>query len=872
MVKTSIRERKRSTFSINSRHKPLHHRTILILYPVYTHHMDWPSMEQELVAAKYEIQQLKGKLAKKEDAICGLEMDMNFHALKAQELEGILNNQENPDEIRKKLQIKSIQNAGLTVQVQELRRQLDDASLKRHHVETELKHAVDKIHHLGEERKSHQKMLFEMGDVVRLLGQIDIDYTIDNEDQSSWKGHERTLESIKCKIRALEEDRQNRIQENQELETQLFEKAIELDSYKNQQQLLEDMHEERDRLQRENEELQKAMTTKDEIIQSLKQSMASAVDKAVIEWDSYKNQEKLLENLKEERNRLQRENVELQKAITTRDEFIQSLKQAMVGAIDKVDTIPRNIVCEQFVIYKPIEQSDVEAVLQNDGSTVVVPSTGGSFHVPQGRLNFNSSTEIVCPEDDMCSFSSLESPEVQSKADIASSENQESAIASSEIQESAVVETQDTQLVMLQKELEVARHQVMTIKKKQELREKMLRDVIFQYKELQKEHDAATARLAMLDPSSEGSSTSCSGTPNSPQPIRKNSNAPNQPEYPQLKKSHTFETSTSSVGTTEPVGQSRTGTAIHSENPSLEGSHQHSMSRHEYTDEDYRQLEKEFSRLEHEHDDAAARIANLEEDLSKAKEDLSRAESKYEEKEKEYLELQQQYESLDSDHKAVVEKAAQLREDLDYAQEQASQAKAKRDQREADLWDVIDQYKKLAEENEHTVAKMQGVENQLGETQALVATIEHELALTKRQSKRNDLVYANMRIKQEMEDCRIRMEELERDLRAARADAVRNKEDSKSLRNRLAGSNFQFKQLKAQCEKLMVQKTNLERNLDKAQRQIKILSTKSQSSPSKGHGTRQESINQYLHDEISELHAQHDEEFLTHSSTSIPVS
>jgi chromosome segregation ATPase len=296
---------------------------------------------------------------------------------------------------------------------------------------------------------------------------------------------------------------------------------------------------------------------------------------------------------------------------------------------------------------------------------------------------------------------------------------------------------------------------------------------------------------------------------------------------------------------------------------------------HEFTDDEYRQLEKEFARLEHEYDDAMARIANLEEDLTKAKEDLTRAESQNQEKDKELLDLQQQLESLDSDHKAVVAKAAQLQEELEYAQEQATQAKLKRDQREADLWDVIDQYKKLSEENEHTVAKMQGVENQLGETQALVATMEQELALTKRHNKRNDLVYDNMKIKQTMEDCKLKMEELERDLKTAKADAARYKEDSKTLRNRLAGSNFQFTQLKAQYGDLMSQKTNLERSLDKAQRQIKILKTPSPAAATTkvfSASTKQETNeepNQYLRDEISELHAQSDEKVLHQSSIAV---
>ncbi len=698
-------------------------------------------MEQELAAAKHEICTLKGKLKEKQDAVHGMEMDMNFHALKAQELEGILA-ETRPDEFQQKLQLKAVQNAGLTVQVQELRRQLDEASFQRHNADMELTKAMDKIQRLTDERKSHHKMLVEMSDVVRMLGQIDIDYTKVNEEPSSWTIHDKTLDNIKRKIHAMEHDRQSRIEENHELQTELFEKAIELDSYKNQATLLETMNEDRDRLEREKESLQEALTTKDILIKSLEQSLASLTRKP--------------------------------------------------------NAIPKNVVYEHFSIYKQGEEPDMEAVLQGDGSTVVVPSTESVSRMTS-----------KLPEDDTFSLSSLESPEAASRT----------LPGPSGDKPNCDIERLESEMEKLKTELEATRVQVKATKKKQGLRNKLLRDVISQYKQLQKEHDIATAQLAKMArmESSISSHRSLQGTRNG----KANEDAQKRTQEGLLEESPTFETAESFGGVTAESSPSLAATTTSTMSSSINAL-ETDLPVPTFTEAEYRQLENEYTRLEDEYDGVMTRVSNLEEDLTKTKEDLSNALSKNLEKQNELLELQEMYDYLEADHKAVTEKTLQLSEDLQFAQEQANQARKKRDQREHDLWDVIDQYKKLAEENEHTLDKMQGVENQLDQTQALMASVEHELALTKRHTKRNDLIYDKIRMEQQLEDYKIQIDELERNLKVARSDAVRSKEDSKSLRNRLAGCNFHFKQLQAQHEDVVTKKVSIERDLEKTRRPLKL--------------------------------------------------
>ena len=62
------------------------------------------------------------------------------------------------------------------------------------------------------------------------------------------------------------------------------------------------------------------------------------------------------------------------------------------------------------------------------------------------------------------------------------------------------------------------------------------------------------------------------------------------------------------------------------------------------------------------------------------------------------------------------------------------------------------------------------------------------------------------------------VEQLEHDLKLARSDAARNKEESKSIRKRLAGCHFHYKALQEQYDVALKQKDELERQCVKAQK------------------------------------------------------
>jgi chromosome segregation ATPase len=104
------------------------------------------------------------------------------------------------------------------------------------------------------------------------------------------------------------------------------------------------------------------------------------------------------------------------------------------------------------------------------------------------------------------------------------------------------------------------------------------------------------------------------------------------------------------------------------------------------------------------------------------------------------------------------------------------------------------------------------------------------------------------------------VEQLERDLKLSKSEAARNKEESRSIRKRLAGCHFHYKQLQEQYDVALKQKADMERQLHKAEkydalRQAQAESWKSEIEDLQGH--RKVSFEQLerLKKENEELHA-----------------
>jgi chromosome segregation ATPase len=219
----------------------------------------------------------------------------------------------------------------------------------------------------------------------------------------------------------------------------------------------------------------------------------------------------------------------------------------------------------------------------------------------------------------------------------------------------------------------------------------------------------------------------------------------------------------------------------------------------EKTSDDHKRLEDECFRLEHEYDNAVARMTNLEEELKMAKKQAASANQKCLVHAGDMLNLTEQHRLLEEQYSSSLERTALLEKELDAAKQETDAALRKQKQRDKHLWQVIKQYKDLAEKNDSTEAK--------------IASVQEELAFSKQHTNRRDLVHEYRMMEHEYEDAKAKIDTLERDLKSAKAEVIRSKEDAKCTRKRLAGCHFHYKKLQESYEEALAKLSDGDREL-----------------------------------------------------------
>lgn len=709
--------------------------------------MAWPTMEQEASAAKHEIDELKQRLTKREDDIHNMEMDLNFHVLKAQELQDVLDSSAS-NTLRSKLEVKALQNTELTLQVQELRYQLEGSNHRASEFEAEAKRSSERIRKLNEGKKSNQKLLVEMSDVVRTLGQIEIDYAKEDETPTNSSAPLASLDNIKRKIRAIEDDRQKYISANQKLQTEVFEKELEIKG----------------------------------LLEEANQFGSSSVSEGHVP--------------------LLAENKKLLLDCETKDHEISHLRNMVSNLENPQSSVPANVTCIPTLDDgQSVEDPALEVQLQSDGSMMILESSSSKLLQENEEVSKHSRSATRHSKElaDSSSFSSLESPDHHSTISGANvSKDQQELIKRYE---------------GLQHALGRSRAKLQASKKKQDVREKLLREVISQYKDLQVAHDESERRCVELQDMLH--SQDCerkSKASKNPKALLNEPYSPTTSVGP-IEESSTFDTAEVSSGT------SRSDTEISphdASNVQVKDSLTMDLERH------CSRLQRQCRRLEHEYAEAIGRVTHLEEDLAVATAKIESLKGKNKKKEAKINDLKLVKQKLENDFKSSHQESNQLRQELDLALKQGRESRVLQQQREQDLWDVIDQYKHLQAENNTTKEKMSGVESELGKTQAQMETVAYELSIAKRHTQRRDLVCQFRKLEQELELKTQDMKNLQELLRVSKATAAKNKEETKCTRKRLAGSHFHFKQLQVQYDDLVSQKVESERQLSKASRQLKI--------------------------------------------------
>jgi hypothetical protein len=703
-----------------------------------------------LAEAQNEIRQLKETILLQDTQYDDLQMEKKFHVIKIAELSDILQAR-GPDEMAESLKTKAIQNAELTVQVQELRIHLNASMEKNEQLDSDLKLATDTVSRLAEERKSHQKMLVELSDVVRALGKIAVGYEKAENNGPNWMAPGESLENIKRKVHAIGEDRQMRIEENDILRSEIEARDERIDALHRQALRLEAINDNCEKLAEGNSILKQECLARESKIEALEQLFIT----------------------------------------------INNSRSGDGGP----SSIPVNVTYEQKK-WQPTEDNiEAEFKSRTDGSTEVVLTTTSVSNITEFADESDSSSD----DGSSSSFSSLESPAHEEgkkniRVQLSLLKDKYGALKT---------EHEETQrhVLDLENQLKESNKRVTISKKKQDLREGLLREVIHQYKELQSDHDEATETITELKDQlhdSHGPSPSSRGKNDEKKPSSLNKTGLQQ-DVEHIEENSTFDlsdeaTEVSSINSTEQQEEEKDLIYVHSIeccDESMAG--------------EFNRLKRECDILEHEYDNAIAKIANLEEELNNVQDERDTANQRQKESEQKLLESQHELNQLQHDFESAVDKSKTLEENLQTAKGETENALKTQKEREEDLLSVISQYKQVTEEKDEALSKVKGV--------------ERELWMAKKQTKRPDLIYDFKRLEQRYKDALENMERMTQQVKRAQTEATLSKEDAKSVRKRMAGCHFHYKHLQQQYNDTLADKAKLDREFTRAKNEVKRFKT-----------------------------------------------
>lgn len=658
---------------------------------------------------------LEERLRLKENAYDELERDCNFYALKANELTEIIELR-TTDEVEQTLVVKSIMNAELTTQVHELRDNLNESSKT--------------IEFMKQERNTDQRLLRELGNIVRSLQKVSIDYDQSIQDEGPMTTQEKAMINIKRKIEAIESHRQSLIEENKQLKVE----------------------------------------------NGMKENKIDALESLFHSMNSNRAEEKPPETVHKQLSRKHR----------------------------------------HVVIEKDWETS-TQVSSEEDGNTeIILKAVTSPGSCQQGDDDDDEYS-------DSSSFSSLEAPVIrdvdieQTMVELVLAKDKYSQLQHEHIYTLKEVASLEAQLTEVSKTVAIA-------SKKQDMREGLLRDVVFQYKELQKEHDDTVEKIKSLETKMGSRSRTeerrwDSGRGLDKKPHKLSKLSP-QEDNPAVEEATTFDLTESSASTSTAFS-----TSVRAHDGFIEGLE----IEFEQTIDDYKSLESEYTRLEHEYDNALANITSIEGELDAAKQDAEEARQKQKEIQNDLTNTVDGRNRLEVEHRSALAKTTTMGQELKLAKQQARVARGKQKQRESDLWDCIEQYKQLAQKHESAEAKIESAE-------AKIASVQHELNLTKKEVRGRDLIYEYRKLEQNNEDAATKIQRLEHELKLAKADVCRNKEEAKGTRKRLAGCHFHYKKLQQQYDEAVTRNAGIDRELKLAKDQVKKFKTQEESWTSKlGH-------------------------------------
>jgi hypothetical protein len=674
------------------------------------------TVEDRLKVALRDQEHLKEVLRMKTSMEEDLQREINFYQIKNQELTDVLNawqSKTNGDQ-QQVMRAKAEQNAELTMQVRALKDLLSKSTETMDVLQKNLSKAKEEKENLASDQKFYERTIAQINGLYNTVDKIEVSSM--KSMQSEWmtsrwiakpseKQHvHNTVQCISSKIIAVETDRQRLLRETKSYQEDHVKQEERILALERQVKLLE---EEKQELRDETHTLQRELDVRagkigalEELFQTINTTRTLDIPENV-SYNSDTEKQDAISMEEEEKN--------------TDDEKIDKNKLKFDVEEESMDIFSQtaNSVGTAFASMMESFSFDMQSITASNMEDIVSTATTPPEVETGDATSFN--TKDV--EHDLHQAAMLEAQEWKAKCLSVQDEHSQAQLKIANLS----VQVQDLE------------QQTGNARQKADLREGLLRDVIQQYKELENDHANAIEQIEKLK-----DKVACLAIRQYRQERQekkslyhgKGKGEENDEVHNFLDhRLPTFETEGSGITIDDDIDRAQDDSS--SSTPS-------SSNRDEdlILLDDYKQLESECDRLQHEFETAIVKISNLEKELDLARMQAHTSRKQHADQahaivllEKEKAQLQE--ELLEEKQKLAVWQSThegQKADDLRLAELRVEQARSKQREREQDLWDVIEQYKELAELN--------------AEQQEHMNNVERELHLTHRvQIQRRDLVY-----------------------------------------------------------------------------------------------------------------------------------
>jgi chromosome segregation ATPase len=684
------------------------------------------AVEERLIATQKDMEHITEALRMKESAYQDLERDCKYHQIKSEELAAVLNVHQariGPDETHVVLRLKAEQNAELKMQAMALRDLLDQSTAKMDHMEKELIQTTESKKSLLQVQKNHQRVMVQINGLVQTLQRVQVSVDIPSDwIQSKWLMADDSMHILTRKIIAIEADRQRLLKESRVVKEEYETKDERITILERQIRSMERDH---DDILEENQAMKRELDLRAGKIGAL---------------------EELFQNINTTRSI----------DAGSGNHHHQHHNHQRTHQRHPSKGVPHDVECDdKTVSVMDIDDDDSIEIASHTNGTTEMILTSNTFDMVASQMPDVSTDEEDATRPTRGRYNNYYTADDDDDDDEATAATVRAELVMLKDRCGVLhkdLETSRRTISDLQQEVLDTKQHALTSEKKAELREGLLKDVIQQYKDLQKEHSTSNEQLERLKhtvtrfidtrqhqqrsdrdyPKTKGTTTaaaaSATGTPEKGYTIAHSTvtaNDENRPHTVEETPSLDMTEATTSLASEEEDVDSHCGVEIHVDRTHLW--------------EDYQRLENECDRLRHEFETAISKVATLEEELSQANNLIKDSRMAHAHQahsiavlENEKTRLQEQ---LDDHSRKLLEANGTQKElslehqdSLRMAELQIEQARSKQKQREEDLWDVIEQYKQLVELNASTKEQMHNVEEEL--------RLTHKVKIQRR-----DLVY-----------------------------------------------------------------------------------------------------------------------------------